>query len=344
LNGVPVLAHPARWTTTRAAAAGRGRARLVVFADATSLASVALVEAALHAARDRRAIEVVAVVDAACSSPSFTSRRPFLAALIRHAFDHRQARRAGRTLRSVCRRFRVPIVVPPGRRVNAPAFVEPLRTDLRPTCALSLLCPQIFSSELLAACKRPVNYHYGLLPAYRGLRATSWSVYRGDATTGFAYHHMTEGIDEGPVLLKGALPVRPGATSVELGWEKTRLAAARMADVLDSMVAADPGRPQQGTPGYFSRSDLSAVTGIAEPRALTEDELQRRLRAFGLLRLELPGASYPVTRLRRVGPRRARRPALAFTTRDGIAMEPDRLRYLPVPLYRCYVALGGRAC
>ena len=154
---------------------------------------------------------------------------------------------------------------------------------------------------------------------------------------------MTTGLDEGPVLVEGTVPVRPEASVPELERDKTRQAAARMADVLEALVRGAPGRVQAGPPSYFGRREMQAVRAIPDPASLTWDELRRRLRAFDLLTLTLAGQPVHVTRLRRLDGRPARRCALAFTTRDGVAAEPDRFMHLPFPLYRCYHALAPRA-
>ncbi len=154
---------------------------------------------------------------------------------------------------------------------------------------------------------------------------------------------MTTGLDEGPVLVEGTVPVRPEASVPELERDKTRQAAARMADVLEALVRGAPGRVQAGPPSYFGRREMQAVRAIPDPASLTWDELRRRLRAFDLLTLTLAGQPVHVTRLRRLDGRPTRRCALAFTTRDGVAAEPDRFMHLPFPLYRCYHALTPRA-
>ena len=100
--------------------------------------------------------------------------------------------------------------MPSGTHVNAEAFVHRALPGLRADFALSLICLQIFRAPLLAAFQRAINYHPGALPAYRGLNPTAWSLYRGEALTGFSYHLMTEGIDQGPVVVSGAVPVASG--------------------------------------------------------------------------------------------------------------------------------------
>jgi methionyl-tRNA formyltransferase len=318
--------------------------RLVIFGNPHSALSLELVAAALRAARPRADVELVAVCDVGRIPPPGLQEvgHELLTVLAMHVFGEPAS--LGPALRRA-RGLRVPrgtsIIVPPARDVNHPEFVGLVRQELRPDAALSLGCEQILGGDLLAALSRPVNYHTGLLPTYRGLRSTAWSLYKGEAVTGFSYHLMEEGIDTGPILVQRSIPIRPGSTPKELEWEKTRLAIEAMPKVLDALVSGDSGRPQTGTPSYFGMRDFLRVTSVADPATLSWKELEQRLHAFAVLTISIDGEPYPVTRLRRVGSEHRRRPELAFTTLDGVLVEPSRLRYLSVPLYRAYQRARG---
>ncbi|MCI0632986.1 MAG: hypothetical protein L0206_03585, partial [Actinobacteria bacterium] len=240
----------------------------------------------------------------------------------------------------IARRLRVPLCVPANRDVNEPGFVASIRTELRADAGLNLYGTQIFGPQLLGAFPGGVaNYHNGSLPGYRGVGATAWSIYRGELATGFTFHRMTVGIDEGPILVEDAIPVQPGATLDELEWKKTVGAAALVPSVLDALVHGDPGRPQAGEPTYFSFLDRREITHIPNPSNLTYVEIERRLRAFGGLRMRLDGKAYGVTRVRRAGPRGPRHRQLSFVTADGVTAVADRLDFLPPGLHRLRAAL-----
>ncbi|HEY7529172.1 MAG TPA: formyltransferase family protein [Gemmatimonadota bacterium] len=229
------------------------------------------------------------------------------------------------SLAALARRAGAPLVVPPRRDVNDPAFVRAVREELRADLALVCACAQVFRRPLLDAFDAAVNYHNGLLPAYGGLMATSWSIYRGERETGFSYHRMTPQVDGGPLLLQGALPIRDGWSLGRLEAEKTRLAAAALPEVLGRLARRDPGRPQVGDRLYFGRQAWRRVRDVDDPSALPSDELGRRLRAFAQLRIRIDGRRLPVTA---VGPARHGQP-LAFRTADGRLLRPTRLRELP---------------
>ena len=69
-----------------------------------------------------------------------------------------------------------------------------------------------------------INPHYGLLPAYRGMNVTEWSVYRGDPV-GVTIHLVDPGVDTGPILLREEIALDPGETLVSLRRRHQELAA-----------------------------------------------------------------------------------------------------------------------
>jgi len=309
--------------------------RLVVFAEPRSFISNVLLASVIGQCRARPDVDLVAVFDTGRGTARrrHASARIASTALIKRAFDpahpivlhapmwqtvHTQAARAG-----------VPVAAAPN--VNDPAFIEALRSDYKADYALSLICLQIFGRELLGSFAAAVNYHNGLLPAYRGVRATGWSVYNGEAQTGFSFHHMTPGIDEGPVLLQDAVPLRRRASVLELEWEKTLLAASSVPRVLTAMLHGEPGAAQVGTAAYHSARDLERVVRVGDPEQITWDDLVRRIRAFGGVDMTLGAGLVRVTRVER-----SKKPAprLGFRSADGVHGRATRVRYLPPLLNR----------
>ncbi len=316
-----------------------GRPRLVLFGDPRYRISTVLAEAAVRSAR-QCGVEVVAICDAGRRPPPRRSAiaRELAATIVKRVFDAELPvhvdRFAFASICDVARRFRVPLLVPPERNVNHPAFVRRLAVDLRVDWILSLACTQIFARELLTSVARAVNYHDGLLPTYRGVGATAWSIYNAEPTTGFTYHVMNERIDEGAILVQEAMPVRPGASVAEIDRAKTARAAERMPAVFEALLRGDPGRPQVGEASYFSAAAWRRVRIVDDPSTLTEDELQRRLSVFHYLELSFGGRRYEVTKL---PPVVGGRPgAFAFRTSDGVQVAATRFLHLPRALYRLY--------
>ncbi|MDD9860105.1 MAG: phosphoribosylglycinamide formyltransferase [Nitrospira sp.] len=72
---------------------------------------------------------------------------------------------------------------------------------------------RIVSSVLLDAyALRMMNIHPSLLPSFPGLRAQQQALDHGVRVSGCTVHFVTEGVDEGPIILQRAVPVHEGDT------------------------------------------------------------------------------------------------------------------------------------
>jgi len=311
--------------------------RAVVFAYNASGVAAVLIRGLLAAVGNRDDIDLAAV----CILAPRPFGRLFCRNLVSGAVFH--AVISGRKRNGVSPSFPLPIslarlerkrgcaiLVPPGGDINAPAFISRLRGEVGATMALSFFCPMKFGSELLGVFEHAVNYHNGFLPRYRGIHATAWSIYDGAAETGFVFHRMTPGLDEGPILLEGSLPISPKADSLALEFAKAETAAADLPRVLSMTVEGHPGKAQTGEVRYYSIKDSRNMTTIADPSFVSGDELERRLRAFRILRMQIGGEWLDVTRVRPV-----RKPGrFSFRTSNGEVWKAVRFHYLPYAAYR----------
>jgi len=59
---------------------------------------------------------------------------------------------------------------------------------------------------------RLINIHPSLLPKYPGMHTHARALEAGDAEHGATVHFVTEGVDEGPIILQGRVPILPGDT------------------------------------------------------------------------------------------------------------------------------------
>lgn len=99
-------------------------------------------------------------------------------------------------------------------RASSPDLLVLTGSDIAPASLLAL--PRIAT----------INAHYGLLPRYRGMNVTEWSLFHGDPP-GVTVHLVDPGIDTGDILLREEIPCEPGTTLSSLR-ERHQEAAARL--------------------------------------------------------------------------------------------------------------------
>jgi methionyl-tRNA formyltransferase len=157
-------------------------------------------------------------------------------------------------------------------------------------------------------------------------------MYKRDQETGFTFHHMTERIDDGGILLQSSIPITPDSSYRALEIKKALLARSFLNQVLDKLISREEGIRPEGKDKYFSRKAWQELITIDNSRDLTAQELRHRLRCFEILRIRIEDQYYPTTDVVELSQRKR----LGFHTREGILMAPRRFLYLPYPLFRLY--------
>jgi formyl transferase-like protein len=96
-----------------------------------------------------------------------------------------------------------------------------------------------------------INVHHGAVPDYRGGPPVFWELLDGRDTVGFTIHRIDAGIDTGPVLAEGEVPIERRRSIAEtLAATIPRLHEASL-DALERVLDAGDleGRPQpRGSP------------------------------------------------------------------------------------------------
>jgi len=311
--------------------------RIIIITDSYSCFAPKLIETFLSVLSKNKEVSASAVIDVGTSDLSRIIRRYATWSAIRLFNSMPQSTRPGRPgkLKRICRRFGVPLLHLPGVDINRTEFSHLIKNEFQANLVLSIDCLQVFSSDLLAQFDAAVNYHNGILPAYRGLRTTEWALYHGDSRVGFSFHYMNDRLDEGNILVSDSIPVDKMIDIQELEDRKTACAAGYCEKVVEMMKQRDPGTPQTGEPGYYSRRKFMNIRKIGNPSTLTWDELEKRVRYFGPVSLNLNDWKLPVSN---VVMDDGDSP-FHFITLDGVTALATRFFYLPYPLY----SLANRA-
>lgn len=93
-----------------------------------------------------------------------------------------------------------------------------------------------------------INVHPSDLPRWRGPDPCAWAIREGDAHTALCVHWLTEGLDEGDVLLRERIEIGPRETGGALAERLEARGASLIANVAARLLAGDAPEavPQTG--------------------------------------------------------------------------------------------------
>lgn len=129
------------------------------------------------------------------------------------------------------------------------------------------------------------NLHASLLPRWRGAAPIQRAIMAGDPVTGVQVMRMSEGLDEGPIVLSETVPIRPDDTSGSLA-ERLAVIGARL--LPRALAAIERGAaheaPQPGEGATYARKISPAEARIDWRRPAAE--IDRHIRGLS----PFPGA------------------------------------------------------
>ncbi len=120
--------------------------------------------------------------------------------------------------------------------------------ELAPTLLVSSFYPRRIPVALLN--KVPgLNVHPSDLPRWRGPDPCTWTIFEGDQRTAICIHWLTEEIDEGDILDRHPIMVKPRESAGSLSRRLETLGAQRMAAVVARLRDGQdlPSVPQRGS-------------------------------------------------------------------------------------------------
>jgi methionyl-tRNA formyltransferase len=148
-----------------------------------------------------------------------------------------------------------------------------LGAEVAVVAAYGLILPR---PVLAAPARGCLNVHASLLPRWRGAAPIQRAILAGDEETGVCIMRMEAGLDTGPVLLDGRVPIGV-KTAGELTEELAVLGAALMAETLARLDTLIPEpQPEDGVTYAAKIDKAEARIDWARPAA----SVLRQLRAF----------------------------------------------------------------
>jgi methionyl-tRNA formyltransferase len=139
--------------------------------------------------------------------------------------------------------------------------------------AYGLILPQTILSAPIRGC---FNVHASLLPRWRGAAPIQRAVEAGDAQTGVTIMQMEQGLDTGPMLLKGEITIGR-MTAGELHDALAEIGARLMVEALARIDTLTPQQQDDALATHAAKID-KAEARIDWNQAA--DVLERRIRAL----------------------------------------------------------------
>ncbi|MDR3509825.1 MAG: methionyl-tRNA formyltransferase, partial [Caulobacteraceae bacterium] len=145
---------------------------------------------------------------------------------------------------------------------------------------------QILTREVLEAPRLGCfNLHGSLLPRWRGAAPIQRAVMAGDAVSGVEVMHMSEGLDEGPVLMSASVPLDRLETAGSLHDRLAPIGAALLVRALDALAKGEAVETPQALEGLtYAKKIRRSETRIDWSRPAVE--VDRRIRGLS----PFPGA------------------------------------------------------
>lgn len=166
------------------------------------------------------------------------------------------------------------------RDVAAQEHVRAIGADVMVVAAYGLILPQAVLDMPRKGC---INIHASLLPRWRGAAPIQRAILAGDSETGVCIMQMGAGLDTGPVLLSGALPIKDDDTAGSLHDKLADLGARLIVETLGKLPLPSCPQPEAGVT-YAAKIEKSEA---ALDWRLPARQLARQVRAFN----PFPGAT-----------------------------------------------------
>ena len=129
------------------------------------------------------------------------------------------------------------------KTADAQADFSALDADVAVVAAYGLILPKAVLDAPRLGC---INIHASLLPRWRGAAPIQRAILAGDTETGITVMQMDEGLDTGPMLATGALPIGPETTASDLHDALAELGGEMIVRVLAGEIPDAEPQPAEG--------------------------------------------------------------------------------------------------
>lgn len=97
-------------------------------------------------------------------------------------------------------------------KLTSPAALDALRAAQADIGVMAYVTQFVSQEFCTVPTHGTIQFHPSLLPLHRGASSMSWSIILGRTETGFSIFRPSDGLDEGPVILRRTVPIEPTDT------------------------------------------------------------------------------------------------------------------------------------
>jgi methionyl-tRNA formyltransferase len=170
----------------------------------------------------------------------------------------------------------IPVRAPLSLKKDAAARADfaALGADIAVVAAYGLILPQSVLDAPKYGC---INIHASLLPRWRGAAPIQRAIMAGDRESGVCIMKMEAGLDTGPVLLRGSVPIAATTTAPQLHDALAELGAKLAVETLEKIDTLKPvPQPEEGvTYAHMLTKDEGRIDWTKPA-----EEIERQLRAL----------------------------------------------------------------
>ena len=173
--------------------------------------------------------------------------------------------------------LKIPIIQP--EKLRQPEAMEQLRA-WNPDLIVVAAFGQILKKDVLYLPRfGSINVHASLLPRWRGAAPINAAILHGDAETGVTIMKMDVGLDTGPMLAQGSIPLTREDTAGSVFHALSQLGADLLIETLPDYLSGEIKPVPQPEEGVTYAPILKKEEGQLD-FTRPADELERRIRAF----------------------------------------------------------------
>lgn len=184
------------------------------------------------------------------------------------------------------------------KNINDKEFIHNIKNN-NYDYAFSICCNQIFKNELISSFHRVINYHSSILPKYKGLNSTLWSLLFKEKYTGFSYHYIDNKIDNGCIIFQDKFKINYNHSYKKIEIFKTLLAKKSLQKVISLVTKNFNGNKQKKNGSYFGKNEIKKLITFKKIKNI--NNIKKIINIWGGIILIKKNKKYFITKISNTG-------------------------------------------